>query len=59
MRAKYNYDVAKVAKAFGGGGHVGAAAYLSDKSIFEIEEDIKHEFSKQHSQSAVAKKLHM
>lgn len=44
MRARRGYDVASIAKKFGGGGHVGAAAYLSKKSIKEIEEEVLKEF---------------
>ncbi len=44
MRAKNGYDVAKIAKKFGGGGHTGAAAYLSDKSLKSIIKDIYTEF---------------
>ena len=44
MRAKRGFDVAVIAKKFGGGGHIGAAAYLSNKSIKEIEEEVLKEF---------------
>lgn len=47
MRAKNGYDVASIAKANGGGGHIGAAAYLSNKSINSIKNYILTEFLKQ------------
>ena len=47
MRAKRGFDVSYIAKKYGGGGHIGAAAYLSDKSIKEIEEDVLKEFLEQ------------
>lgn len=47
MRARRGYDVATIAKKFGGGGHTCASAYLSDKSIKEIEEEVLKEFLEQ------------
>lgn len=47
MRAKRDYDVSKIAKENGGGGHVGAAAFESYNNLNEIEELILSEFRKQ------------
>ena len=46
MRAKQNLKVSQLAKENGGGGHDGAAAFLSDKTIEEIECEILEEFTK-------------
>jgi len=46
MRAKDKYDVSKIAKINGGGGHKGAAAFLSNKTLDEIKKYIRIEFSK-------------
>lgn len=40
MRAKEGLDVSKIAISHGGGGHKGAAAFLSSKTIDEIKLDI-------------------
>ncbi len=47
MRAKRGYDVARVAKHFGGGGHVGAAGFMSYEPLSVIEQQVLVEFSKQ------------
>ena len=47
MRATQGFDVSSIAKENGGGGHVGAAAFNSDKKLFEIEEYIIKNFTKQ------------
>ena len=47
MRAKNGYNVASIAKANNGGGHIGAAAFLSNKSINSIKNYILTEFLKQ------------
>ncbi len=47
MRAKQGYNVSTIAKENGGGGHIGAAAFNSDKKLFEIEEYIIKNFTKQ------------
>ena len=47
MRAKEGFDVSTIAKENEGGGHVGAAAFLTNKKLFEVEEYIIKEFSKQ------------
>ena len=58
MRAKQGYDVAKNKKKFGGGGHLGASAFLSNKSIKEIEEDVLKEFLLQiHTKKSVSTKV--
>ena len=44
MRAKRGYDVSQIAKSNGGGGHIGAAAYISDKSLKETEQQILQDF---------------
>ena len=44
MRAKENYDVATIAKKFGGGGHTGAAAFTINSTIDSIRETILTEF---------------
>ncbi len=44
MRAREPYDVAQIAKKHGGGGHVGAAAYLSSANTKTIESAILKEF---------------
>lgn len=46
MRAIPNYDISIIAKNNGGGGHSGAAAYLSTNQIEEIESYIASEFAK-------------
>ncbi|MBE5741163.1 MAG: hypothetical protein E7351_01345 [Clostridiales bacterium] len=46
MRSKPGYDISQFAKLNGGGGHSGAAAFLSNKSIHEIEETVLQEFRK-------------
>lgn len=47
MRAKSDYDVSVIAKKYGGGGHVGAAAFTSTLSLEEIHEIILNEFRTQ------------
>jgi len=47
MRAKHGYDVSIIAKKFGGGGHMGASAFLSNKTIRRIEESVVQEFMTQ------------
>ena len=47
MRAKESFDVAKIAKVHGGGGHIGAAAFLSNLSLKETEQLILTEFREQ------------
>lgn len=44
LRAKNGYNVANIAKKFGGGGHVGAAGFLSNLPIRKIIKIIKNEF---------------
>ena len=46
LRGKPAIDVGQIAKKFGGGGHAGAAGFLSKKSINEIKTDLLHEFKK-------------
>lgn len=45
MRAKRGLDVATIAKKYGGGGHVGASAFLSNESLENIQDTINKEFS--------------
>lgn len=45
MRAKGNLDISMIAKQNGGGGHRGAAAFLSNKPLLEIEKYIMKKFS--------------
>ena len=45
MRAKDGYDVSKIATRNGGGGHKGAAAFLSNKPIEKIKLDIAKAFT--------------
>ncbi|MBQ9795980.1 MAG: DHH family phosphoesterase [Clostridia bacterium] len=45
MRAKGNLDISQIAKQNGGGGHKGAAAYLSTKPLLEIEKYTLKKFS--------------
>lgn len=47
MRAKQGFDVATIAKANNGGGHVGAAAFDSKKSINSIKNLVLSQFLKQ------------
>lgn len=47
LRAKQDYDVSIIAKDNGGGGHKGAAAFLSTNSIEEIEKTVLELFKKQ------------
>lgn len=44
MRADVGYDVATIAKKYGGGGHAGAAAFISNKDLKEIEKEVLIEF---------------
>lgn len=46
MRASEGFSVSEVAKKFGGGGHHGAAAFISNKAPNEIREEVLVEFSK-------------
>lgn len=46
MRAKDSLDVSQIAKQNGGGGHKGAAAFLSSKPLDELEKYILKRFSK-------------
>lgn len=46
MRAKKGYKISHIAKENGGGGHDGAAAFLSKESIENIESNILESFSK-------------
>lgn len=48
LRAKSEYDVSQIAVKFNGGGHVGAAAFLSNNdNLSQIENDILNEFKTQ------------
>jgi len=47
MRAKEGYNVAQIAKTHGGGGHIGAAAFMSKLSLKETEQLILTEFRNQ------------
>ena len=47
MRGRQGANVATIAKNNGGGGHVGAAAFTSDKSLQEIEQLILTSFRKE------------
>ena len=47
MRARKGYSVAEIAKKYGGGGHIGAAAFNSSEDISAIEKTVLSEFSKQ------------
>lgn len=47
MRAKSDYDVSVIAKKYGGGGHVGAAAFTTTLSLEEIHQVILEEFREQ------------
>ena len=44
MRGRAGYDVGKLAKQNGGGGHTGAAAFLSDKKLENIKKDVLNQF---------------
>ncbi len=44
MRAKKGFDVSAFAKSMGGGGHAGAAAYLANKTLTEIEAEVFKQF---------------
>ncbi len=46
MRAKKGYDVSKIATQHGGGGHIGAAAFVSNKSLEETQQLVLQEFKK-------------
>lgn len=45
LRAKNSYNVAEIAKRYGGGGHIGASGFLSKLSIKKIIKLINLEFS--------------
>ncbi len=47
MRAKEGFDVSIIAKKYGGGGHVGAAAFASEHSLKITEQIVLTEFRKQ------------
>lgn len=47
MRAKKNYDVSQIAKNNGGGGHIGAAAFIAKGSLEELINLILDEFKQQ------------
>ncbi len=47
MRANNGYDVSIIAKENGGGGHIGASAFISDRKIAEIESLILEEFTRE------------
>ena len=55
LRAKSGYDVSIIAKSFGGGGHKGAAAYISTNSLDSIIKDIEKAFKKQLKEIVVVK----
>ncbi len=44
MRAKTGYDVSEIAKKFGGGGHIGAAAFTSTDTLENLHKLILEEF---------------
>ena len=44
MRARKNTKVSEIAKKYGGGGHMGAAAFESNKPLKEIEQLILNDF---------------
>lgn len=56
MRAKRGFDVAIIAKSHGGGGHIGASAYLSQESLQKIEQDILQDFTNQILNAKIEKK---
>jgi phosphoesterase RecJ-like protein len=41
MRSKFYYDVGKLAARFGGGGHLGAAGFTSERPLDEVVGDVK------------------
>jgi phosphoesterase RecJ-like protein len=41
MRSKRYYDIAELASRFGGGGHVRAAGFTSEKPLMEVVEEVK------------------
>ena len=47
MRGRKGSNVANIAKKFNGGGHIGAAAFISNQSLNEIEQLILTEFRKE------------
>ena len=47
MRAKNGYDVSKIAKENGGGGHVGAAAFETNLDLKTIEQNVLTSFRKE------------
>ena len=55
MRAKKGYDVSTIAKINGGGGHVGAAAFLSHNDLTKIKDDILKQFTTQLSKTIIVK----
>lgn len=50
MRARKGYSVSEIAKKYGGGGHIGAAAFNSTDEISTIENLILSEFTQQIAQ---------
>lgn len=56
LRCKPGFDVSVIAKKFDGGGHVGAAAYLSNKTVKEIIKEIENEFKVQLTLTNITKK---
>ncbi len=47
MRARHGYDVSIIAKKFGGGGHRGASAFLTNENIAHVSKMVTHEFMMQ------------
>jgi phosphoesterase RecJ-like protein len=41
LRSKHYYDIAKLASRFGGGGHIRAAGFTSEKPLAEVVEEVK------------------
>jgi len=44
LRGRQKANVSRIAKKYNGGGHIGAAAFISDKSLMELEQIILNEF---------------
>ncbi len=57
MRSKQGYDVSEIARRNGGGGHVGAAAFVSELSLEETKELILKEFETQLANVIPSKKI--
>lgn len=47
MRAKLDYDVGTIAKANGGGGHLGAAAFETEQKYEDIKNNLLEQFKQQ------------